>query len=90
MNDVTPPAVATQNVSVALVNGQAVITADQVNNGSPDACGIASTGLSRTAFNCADSANSPITVTLTVTDVHGNVDRGTAMVTGSIPPRPLR
>ena len=28
LNDVTPPAVATQNVSVALVNGQAVITAD--------------------------------------------------------------
>ena len=81
---------ATQNVSVALVNGQAVITADQVNNGSPDACGIASTGLSRTAFSCADLANSPITVMLTVTDVHGNVGRGTAMVTGSIPPRLLR
>ena len=28
VNDVIPPAVTTQNVSVALVNGQAVITAD--------------------------------------------------------------
>ena len=87
LNDVTPPTVVAQNVSVTLVNGTATVTAAQVDNGSTDNCGIASRSLSRTTFGCADLANSPISVTLTVTDNSGNVSTGTALVTvlGSIP-----
>jgi hypothetical protein len=85
VNDVTAPTVVTRNVTVTLVNGAASITAAQINNGSTDACGIASLSLSRSSFNCAARGNN--TVTLTVTDVHGNVGRGPATVTvsGSLP-----
>ncbi|GAB3729089.1 hypothetical protein GCM10027594_11180 [Hymenobacter agri] len=85
VNDVTAPAVAVRNVTVALSNGAASVTAAQVNNGSTDACGIASVALSRTSFDCSNiGANS---VTLTVTDIHGNVASAPAVVTvtGSIP-----
>ena len=85
VNDVTAPAVATRNVTVALVNGTSTVTADQVNDGSADACGIASFSLSRTAFSCANIGANP--VTLTVTDMHGNVASAAAVVTvtGSVP-----
>ncbi|MEZ4686824.1 MAG: HYR domain-containing protein [Bacteroidia bacterium] len=59
--------------------GLATVTAAQVDNGSSDACGIASMSLSQTSFNCSDlGAN---TVTLTVTDVNGNSSTCTATVT---------
>ena len=85
VNDVTAPAVVTRNVTVTLVNGTAQVTADQVNNGSTDACGIASISLSRKLFSCATLGANP--VILTVTDVHGNVASASAVVTvvGSIP-----
>jgi hypothetical protein len=85
VNDVTAPTVATRNVSVSLVNGSASVTPTQVNNNSSDACGIASVVLSRTSFDCATlGANN---VTLTVTDIHGNVASAPAVVTviGSVP-----
>ena len=85
VNDVTAPAVVVRNVTVALNNGAASVTAAQVNNGSTDACAIASVALSRTSFDCSNiGANS---VTLTVTDNHGNVASAPAVVTvtGSIP-----
>ena len=37
-------------------SGAASITADEVDNGSSDACGIASLSLSQTAFDCDDQA----------------------------------
>ena len=85
--DATPPTVVTRNVSVTLAGGTATVTAAQVDNGSTDNCTIASRGLSRTTFGCADLANSPISVTLTVTDNSGNQSPGTAFVTvvGTIP-----
>ena len=85
VNDVTAPAVAVRNVSVTLSNGAASVTAAAVNYGSTDACGIASVVLSRTSFDCSNiGANN---VTLTVTDIHGNVASAPAVVTvvGSIP-----
>ena len=87
VSDVTPPTVVTQNVSVTLLLGTASLTAAQVDNGSTDNCTIASRSLSRTTFGCADLANSPITITLTVTDNSGNASTGTALVTvlGTIP-----
>lgn len=53
--DTTPPVAVCQDVTVELdENGQATITAEQVNNGSSDNCGIASMSLSRTAYDCSD------------------------------------
>ncbi|MGI4761620.1 MAG: fibronectin type III domain-containing protein [Janthinobacterium lividum] len=83
--DQTAPTVLTQTLTVALQNGTATITAAQVNNGSTDACGIAALALSQTTFSCDNiGAN---TVTLTVTDSHGNVATQTATVTvtGTVP-----
>lgn len=78
VNDVTPPVVVTQNIGVTLANGSATITAAQIDNGSSDACGIASMTVSPSSFNCSDIGNN--TVTLTVTDVNGHVSTGTAVV----------
>ena len=74
------PTVITQNITVALdVSGQATITAAQINNGSFDNCSIATITVSPTTFNCSNVG--PNTVTLTVTDVNGNVKTATAIVT---------
>ncbi len=84
--DTVPPVVITRNISVALTSlGTVTITPAQVNNGSTDRCGILTMTLDKTIFSCSDiGAN---TVTLTITDVHGNVSTGTAVVTvtGEIP-----
>ena len=79
VNDVTPPVVRTRNVTVTLVNDTASVAARQVDAGSFDACGIAQARLSRTFFSCADRGRVPITLTLT--DVHGNVASAPAVVT---------
>jgi hypothetical protein len=74
------PIATSQNITVQLnANGAASITAAQINNGSSDNCGIASISVSKTSFDCSNvGAN---TVTLTVTDVNGNVSTATAVVT---------
>ncbi len=78
--DSIKPTVVTQNITVNLnASGQASITAAQINNGSSDNCGIASVILNQTAFTCAHTG--PNTVTLSVTDVNGNVKTKTAIVT---------
>ncbi len=78
--DNTAPVALCQNVTVALdASGNATVTAAQVDNGSNDACGIASLSLSQTSFDCSQvGAN---TVTLTVTDTNGNVSTCDATVT---------
>ena len=70
----------TQNLTVNLdASGNGSITPAEVDNGSSDACGIATLALDKTAFTCADlGAN---TVTLTVTDNNGNTDTETATIT---------
>ncbi|MGV3589591.1 MAG: gliding motility-associated C-terminal domain-containing protein [Adhaeribacter sp.] len=80
VQDKVAPAAIAKNIKVALnAAGQATITAADVNNGSTDACGIASIALSKTTFDCSNvGAN---TVTLTVTDNHGNISTATATVT---------
>ena len=87
VSDATGPIVVTRNVNATLALGTATVTAAQVDSSSTDNCSIASRGLSRTTFSCADLANSPILVTLTVTDNSGNASTGTALVTvlGTIP-----
>src|SRR5690606_10485321 len=68
------------------VNGMASITVADIENGSTDACGIAITTIDITDFDCSDVG--PNTVTLTVTDLNGNVSTCTTIVTveDSIPP----
>ncbi|MCG2417592.1 HYR domain-containing protein, partial [Aequorivita sp. F47161] len=59
--------------------GNATITAADIENGSTDNCGIATTTIDKSTFTCADVG--PNTITLTVTDVNGNVSTCTTVVT---------
>jgi hypothetical protein len=78
-NDVTPPTVVCKNITVALSpNGTVNITADMIDDGSGDACGIESLTLSKTDFTCANIGEN--TVTLTATDSAGNTSTCTAVV----------
>ncbi|MEQ9188569.1 MAG: GEVED domain-containing protein [Cryomorphaceae bacterium] len=86
--DSVPPIVVTQDVTVFLdAFGQASITANDINNGSSDSCGIDNIGIDTSNFTCA-SWNTPITVTLYVEDVNGNSNTNTATVTvvDNLPP----
>ncbi len=80
VQDNVAPVAICQDVIVALdVSGNGAITTADVDNGSNDACGIATMTLSNTSFTCANiGAN---TVTLTVTDVNSNTSTCTATVT---------
>ena len=69
--DSEAPAVACQDISVQLdANGSASISAQDLDDGSSDNCGIAELTIDRSTFNCLDVGTVP--VTLTVTDIHGN------------------
>ena len=57
----------------------ASISTDDIDNGSSDACGIASLSLSQTDFDCSHVGTNQ--VILTVTDVNGNQSTATATVT---------
>ncbi|MBC5840837.1 T9SS type A sorting domain-containing protein, partial [Flavobacterium sp. F-380] len=80
VEDKIAPVALTKNIAVQLNAAGAVsIVAADVNNGSTDACGIATLTLDKTSFTCANvGAN---TVTLKVTDVNGNIAAETAIVT---------
>ena len=67
-------------------SGNVSITTDQINNGSNDACGIASYSLSQTTFDCTETGSN--TVTLTVTDVNGNSStcNGSVIINDNIAP----
>jgi len=68
--DVTAPEALCQSASVVLsAAGEGVLTAQQIDAGSSDACGIAEVTLDRTSFFCGDLGSTP--VTLTVTDLAG-------------------
>jgi hypothetical protein len=80
VEDNVAPTALCQNVTVQLdASGMASITASQINNGSSDACGIASLAVSPYSFDCDDLGSNM--VTLTVTDVNGNSSTCTAYVT---------
>ncbi|MFK7921375.1 MAG: cohesin domain-containing protein, partial [Bacteroidia bacterium] len=80
VQDLTPPLVICKDLTVQLDgNGQAMITPAQIDNGSSDLCGINTFWLSQTNFNTSDIGQNP--VTLFVTDVNGNIDSCTAIVT---------
>jgi gliding motility-associated-like protein len=80
VNDSELPVALCKNISVLLdAFGNATITAAQVDNGSSDNCGIASTSVTPNTFNNSDIG--PNTVTLTVTDNSGNISTCNAIVT---------
>jgi hypothetical protein len=80
VTDNQKPTVHTNNITIQLdANGAAGITLAQINNVSTDNCSISSYSLSKTSFDCTNvGANA---ITLTVTDVNGNSNIGTATVT---------
>ncbi|WP_274474663.1 HYR domain-containing protein [Mangrovimonas aestuarii] len=80
VNDNESPIAACHNHTVQLdASGNASISAEDIDNGSSDNCGIASMSVSPNSFDCSDvGAN---TVTLTVTDVNGNTSTCTSTVT---------
>ncbi|MDP4687295.1 MAG: choice-of-anchor D domain-containing protein, partial [Salibacteraceae bacterium] len=77
--DTIAPNVAVQNISVYLNSSAVSITTADINNGTTDNCGIASTSISSSSFTCSElGANS---VTFYATDLSGNVDSAVATVT---------
>ncbi|WP_293015557.1 BspA family leucine-rich repeat surface protein [Mongoliibacter sp.] len=81
------PTIITQDITVELdENGEARITAAQIDNGSSDNCGIESLNLDIETFDCSHMGTN--TVILTVTDASGNEATGTATVTvvDNVPP----
>ena len=78
--DDAPPSAMARDISVPLdANGTVTITAADLDNGSTDNCGIASLSIDQNTFSVADLG--PNTVTLSVTDVNGNIGSTTAIVT---------
>ncbi|WP_074780397.1 HYR domain-containing protein [Draconibacterium orientale] len=87
VEDKTKPIAICKNFTVQLdETGNASITAADIDNGSYDACGIASRDLDRYDFTCADLGTNA--VTLTVTDNNGNPSSCPAVVTvtDNLPP----
>jgi hypothetical protein len=80
VEDNVAPFALCQDITLQLDStGNATILADDIDNGSNDACGIASLSIAPSSFSCSElGAN---TVTLTVTDNNGNVSICTATVT---------
>ena len=80
VQDNTNPTAVCQNYTLVLdATGNGTLTTADINNGSSDACGIATLSLSKTSFTCADVGVN--TVTLTVTDNNSRVSTCNATVT---------
>ena len=86
-DDNVPPVVSVQDIVLFLdENGMATLTVADLDNGSYDNCGIAGYALNLTDFQCNDVGEHE--VTLSITDVNGNVNTGVAIVTvvDTLPP----
>lgn len=80
VDETTDPQAICQDIIVELdETGYAAIEPEDINNGSSDACGLASLEASQTEFGCSDVGD--VTVTLTVTDNKGNSASCEATVT---------
>ena len=80
VEDNIAPTVVTQDIAVQLdANGDASISASDIDNGSSDNCAIDTSSLNVSNFDCNDIGDN--TVTLTVTDTSGNSSSSTAVVT---------
>jgi hypothetical protein len=85
VQDVTKPTAVCKNITVTLNDfGTFTINPRDLDGGSTDNCATNANltfTASQTTFTCADLVNSPIAVTLTVTDPCGNFSTCTAFVT---------
>ncbi|HPF50410.1 MAG TPA: glycine rich domain-containing protein [Draconibacterium sp.] len=80
VGDFTNPTPIAHNTTLYLdANGIATLTAAAVDDGSYDNCGIDTMYLSQDTFGCEDVGD--LDVTLTVTDIQGNVDSAIVTVT---------
>jgi hypothetical protein len=80
VKDTISPLCLTNDLVVQIgENGQAIITAEQIDAGSSDECGIADISIDKDVFTCSDVGDNQ--VILTVTDVNGNSSTCTATVT---------
>jgi len=89
IQDQFAPTASCQNITVQLnSSGNAIISAENINNGSADACGLMGMNISKSNFDCADIGNNPNTVVLTVTDMSGNsaTCNSSVLVQDNIPP----
>ena len=81
VEDNVDPVAICQDITIQLdANGDASIIPADIDNGSNDACGIASRTIDVSTFNCSNVGITN-TVTLTVTDVNGNSSICTSTVT---------
>ncbi len=79
-NDLVPPVMDCDDLTINLdASGNASITPAQIDGGTKDNCGIANLALSKSTFTCSDVG--PNTVILTATDIHGNSNTCSAIVT---------
>ena len=79
VEDTVDPIAVCQDITIALdASGNATITAADVDGGSTDNCGIDTMTVSPNTFTAANGGQNP--VTLTVTDIYGNVSTCTANV----------
>ena len=88
VTDIIPPIALAKNITIQLMNGRAVISAADIDNGSYDAFGIGSLQISKDSFDCSNiGANEVI---LTVIDINNNTASATAIVTvtGKLPGKP--
>ena len=78
--DSTLPQLNTQNLTVSLnSNGQVIVNANAVNNGTSDVCGIQSISLAQTVFDCSDVGIN--NVQFSATDNNGNTASTTVNIT---------
>jgi hypothetical protein len=83
VQDVTPPVAICQDITLQLDGPEnSCITADQIDAGSYDNCGITATSLDRSCFNGKDVGEQ--TVTLTVSDISGNVSGNVSTCTAVV------
>ena len=80
MQDSIKPVSKAQDLSLNLdENGLVTITPGQIDNGSSDNCSIATLALSKSTFDCANVGVN--TIYLIATDINGNIDSASAIVT---------
>ncbi|MFB9066172.1 T9SS type B sorting domain-containing protein, partial [Flavobacterium branchiarum] len=88
VEDKIKPTVITQDITISLSTiGTVSITANQIDNGSTDNCGIDKKELDKMIFDCTNIGIN--TVILTITDLNGNSEIGTAVVTILPVPEPI-